>query len=294
MSSSTAAYGFVLACAVAGAVFWMIRPDLVMEMPALVLLLIVLVFSVALACGGQWYVHTRFPERFFIGHNEVGGFIIAIAGSLYSVLLGFLTVAAWQHYTEARQLVALESAASADAWHMAVGLPNSLRSRVRYDIVRYSNRIVSREWPLMRIGGIDTESDVLLMDAIAAAGTFSPKDLGASNAQNTTLQQLGVLHDVRQRRLSENAGAIVSFEWFVLLLGAICVIGFCWLFGAVNRKVHLLMTGVVAVIIASTLVLLFELQYPFRTNLRIGPDDWIAVIHHIQLMQSGPQMEMRM
>jgi len=259
-----------------------------------VLLFVVVVSSVALMCGGQWYVHSRFPERHFVGHNEVGGFIIAIAGSLYGVVLGFLTVAAWQHFTEARQLVAQESAAAADTWHMAVGLPAAVRTRVRYDMVRYSNRIVSNEWPLMRHGGFDKECDVLIMDAISAAGTFRPKDLLASNAQNATLQQLGVLHDVRQRRLSENGGAIVPFEWFVLILGAICVTCFCWLFGVANKNVHLLMTASVTIIIASTLVLLFELQYPFRTSLRIGPDDWIAEIHHIELMQNGAQMDMRM
>jgi hypothetical protein len=43
------------------------------------------------------------------------------------------------------------------------------------------------------------------------------------------------------------------------------------LFGAKNRRVHLLMTACAAVMVTSVLVLLFELQYPFRTGLRIAP-----------------------
>jgi hypothetical protein len=54
------------------------------------------------------------------------------------------------------------------------------------------------------------------------------------------------------------------------------------------------MTSCVAVMATSVLVLLFELQYPFRTGVRIGPDDWSAVIRHIAVMQGGSQPEMKM
>lgn len=54
------------------------------------------------------------------------------------------------------------------------------------------------------------------------------------------------------------------------------------------------MTATVTVIITSLLVLLFELQYPFRSDLRILPDSWNGAIEHIHIMQSGSQMDMRM
>jgi Protein of unknown function (DUF4239) len=283
-----------LAAALGAAIFWYLRPDLVMEIPAMLLLAMSIAFAVALACGGQWYLHQRFREEDFIRHNEIGGTILATAGTLYAVVLGFLIVATWQEFAQARQLVALESAAAADAWHMAVGLPRAQRSRVRSAILAYSNLMVAGEWPLMRRGTLDTRGDLLIMTAIGAAGTFRPADMSQSNAQSGTLAQLGILHDVRQRRLATNVSEIAPFEWFILLLGGVLVICFCWLFGAPNRIVHLAMTACVATIIASMLVLLFELQYPFRTSLRIGPDDWAAVVQHIRLMQAGNQTEMRM
>ena len=53
------------------------------------------------------------------------------------------------------------------------------------------------------------------------------------------------------------------------------------------------MTSAVTVIVASTLILLFELQYPFRSNIGVPSDDWVAVIDHIQSMQTGSLMYMR-
>lgn len=250
--------------------------------------------AVALACGGQLYVHRRFAHQDFVQHNEVGGFIIAVVGTLYAVVLGFLTVVVWQHFADARDLVAIESAAAADTWHTAVGLPIASRMRVRQDIVEYSNLMVDREWPDMRRGNFDLKADLVLMDAIAADGWFVPANLREGNAQSATMDQLSILHDDRQRRLNINANGVSWFEWVILLLGAVCVVCFCWLFGLRNERTHLIMTSAVTVVIVSMLVLLFELQYPFRSNIGIGSDAWSGAVSHIRLMQRGSQMQMRM
>ncbi|MBV8363791.1 MAG: DUF4239 domain-containing protein [Candidatus Eremiobacteraeota bacterium] len=264
------------------------------QIPPILLLIVAVFFAVALAAGGQVFLHRRFRDHDFVPHNEVGGFIIAVVGTLYAVLLGFLTVVAWQHFAEARDLVALESAAAADAWHMALGLPPAVRARIRGDVLRYATLMVDREWPDVRVARIRPDADWVLMDAIGSAADLTPRNARESNAQAATLQQLNTLHDFRQRRILSSQSGVSSFEWLVLFVGAACVIGFCWLFGSANARAHLLMTSVVAIIIAATLTLLFELQYPFRSAIGIGSGAWRATIDHIHLMQSGPQANMRM
>jgi hypothetical protein len=263
------------------------------QIPAVELLVVALAIGLIFACGGQWLVHRTFNRHDFVQHNEVGGFIIAVAGTLYAVLLGFLTVVAWQHFAEARQHVTLEAAAATDSWHAALGLPAAHRARVRQDLLQYAQLMVNNEWPDMRTGGFEKSGDFIIMDAISSAGNFSPKTLGESNSQSATLTQLGQLHDARLRRLTDNEVEISGFEWLVLFLGAACIICFCWMFGLSNRYVHLFMTSAVAIIITAMLVLLFELQLPFRSYLRIGPETWVAVIGHIHAMQVSTQMEMR-
>jgi Protein of unknown function (DUF4239) len=290
--ASVGAYALVsLATAVALA---RVGSDALLRMNAVGLLVWAATTTVALAGLGQWHLHRRFNAVNFVRHNEVGGFIVAVVGSLYGVLLAFMTVIAWQHFADCTQLVAQESAAATDAWHTAVGLPRAPRVRVRHDMLAYANAMLAQEWPAMRARGFDREADWTVMDAIGAAGQFDPRSLKEANAQTATLQQLSALHDYRQRRLSENRAGISSFEWLVLIVGFACVVGFCWLFGLENATVHLMMTSAVTIMVTATLVLLFELQYPFQSDLRIQPDDWTAVVTHIQYMQSGPQASMRM
>ena len=257
------------------------------SIPAVALLVCALVFSILAAGVGQIYVHRRFSTRDFIAHNEVGGIIIAVSGTLYAVILGFLTVVVWQHFVEAGQMVVLESDAVVDAWHTSVGLSPAVRERVRNDMIRYAQTMIDGEWPSMKHGEFDASAAILDMDAIDATGTFMPANLGESNAQTATMQQLGVIHDARQQRIAINGGGVPSFEWLVLLIGATCIICFCWLFELRNARMQLLMTSTVVTIIVSILVLLFELQYPFRSDVGIGPEAWKGAVEHIHQMQAG-------
>jgi hypothetical protein len=268
--------------------------DLLYSLPAPVLLLAAMAFALALALAGQVLVHRHFNRADFVAHNEVGGIMIAVAGTLYAVILGFMTVTAWQHFQAAREIVVAEANADIDVWHAAVGLPPGIRERVRQDMVDYANIMVGVEWDQMKHGQFDAKAAIIGMDAIDAAGSFVPANPGQVSAQNAILAQLTILHDSRQRRIAENYSGVSRFEWLVLVGAAACVVGFCWLFGIQNARIHLLMTSAVVVIIASALVLLFELQYPFRSAVRVQPDAWRNAINHIHLMQSGGQMNMRM
>jgi len=264
------------------------------SMPAALLLLVAVAISVAFFGAGQIYVHARFSSQDFVAHNEVGGIIIAVTGTLYAVVLGFLTVVVWQHFLEARELVVLEAGADVDAWHTAVGLPAAVRERVRHDMLRYATIMIDREWPMMRLGSFDRDAAAVAMDAIDATGALVPGNMGQSNAQAATMQQLGVMHDARQRRIAVNGSGVSWFEWLVLLIGATCVICFCWLFGLRNPRTQLLMTSTVVTIVVSILVLLFELQSPFRSAVGIGPDAWKAAVTHIHQMETDEGMKMNM
>ena len=268
--------------------------DFIYQIPAVLLLLLVLAATIMVAGAGQTLVHRCFKGSDFVTHNEVGGIIMAVSGSIYAVILGFLTVVAWEHFQEARELVVMEADADIDAWHTAVGLPKTTRIRVRQDVMKYAEIMKEREWPLMRHGGFDPDAAMVGMDASDVVGSAPIQNPGEANAQIATIQQLTVMHDARQRRIATNDSGVTWFEWLVLLIGAASIVCFCWLFGLKNRRTHLLMTSIVVTTIASILVLLFELQYPFRSNIGVGPQAWDKAIIHLHQMQASSMPGMRM
>ncbi len=254
-------------------------------------LLLVFAVAVALVCSnsGQRFLHRRFGGPRFLGHNEVGGIIVAVAGTIYAAMLGFLTVVAWQHFQQAGDLVVLEADADIDTWHTAVALQPAVRDHVRADMVNYANLMADVEWPAMRHGRFAESAVFISMDAIDATSMMIPANAAESNAQRATLDQLTILHDARQRRVAVNGSGVSWFQWLVLIEGAVCLTGLCWLLGMRNLPVHQLMTSAVVMVIVSILVLLFELQYPFRSNIGIGPETWNHALAHIRDMHVADQ-----
>ncbi len=249
-------------------------------LPSWVVLLGAVVIAVGLACGGHVAVRRAFPQTDFRGHNEVGGIVLGVTGGLFAVMLAFIVAIVWQEFDAASQRVAVEAAAATDLWHTASGLPAPLGPHVRSDLVEYASLMVHDEWPAMRTGGSSKRAEDVLTRTFEDVAQFHPRDAGAGNAQSASLQYLGALHDARHHRLDDNNSGVSPFEWTILLIGAVVVVGICYLVGLPSLRTQLLMTGAVAAMIASTFVLIFELDYPFRGDLSIAPVGWQEFLDH--------------
>ena len=247
-------------------------------LPAWLMLLLAVAAAVGIALGGQILVHRRLRPADFVASNDVAGFMITVVGTLYAVVLGFITVIVWQEFDASQQRVAAEAAAATDVWHMANSLPAPAGPQLKGIVVSYARAMVGDEWPAMQRGRTSRDGGALLERAYNSVGGFSPADFRSSNLQAAILRRLNEVHDDRRRRLQDNQSGVASFEWFILLIGAMVVIGFCYIFGVKNTRAHLIMTSAVAMIIMVMVVLIFELDYPFRGDLAVTSEPWTTFL----------------
>jgi hypothetical protein len=243
-------------------------------LPPWFVLIAAVALAAALACGGHILVRRAFPQVDFREHNDVGGIVLGVTGGLFAVMLAFIVAIVWQEFDAATQRVAVEVGAATDLWHTSRGLPAPLGPAVRRELVSYAAAMVHDEWPAMRTGGRSRRAEGLLTRTFEDVAQFRPANAGAANAQSASLQYLGALHDARHHRLDDNSSGVAPFEWTILLIGAIVVVGICFLVGLSSLRAQLIMTGAVAAMIAATFVLIFELDYPFRGELSIEPAGW--------------------
>jgi hypothetical protein len=149
-------------------------------------------------------------------------------------------------------------------------------------MARYAHVMVDREWPAMRDGRTSPEAEGILTDTLTEVARFRPADPGAANVQNEVLRHLAEMHDARRARLYDNNAGISPFQWLVLVIGALVVIGLCYLFGMANERVLRVIICAVGVMIVASWVLVFELDYPFRSDLGVTPDPWTAFLVRLQ------------
>lgn len=250
--------------------------NVVYAIPAWLLLFALCAFATIAACAGQWYVHQHFRSVDFARHNLVGGVILTVVGTLYAVTLAFVTVIVWQEFDASKERVSLEAGDAASIWHLSAGLPAPLGANLRSDMADYAKSMLTIEWPLMRQGLESERGETILTDAISNVARFRPTDMGSSNTQAIALARLTDLHDQRRHRYQDNASGVSWFQWTVIIMGAVVLVGFCYLFGVENTRVHLLMTAALAITISSMFVLIIELDYPFRGDLSISPEPWVT------------------
>ena len=82
---------------------------LLVHFPGSLLGLIIVVFVVAASVGSLLLVRRRIALATLEQYNEVAGFIIAVIGGLYAVLLAFVVISVWEQFDAAQTNAAHEA-----------------------------------------------------------------------------------------------------------------------------------------------------------------------------------------
>ncbi len=229
---------------------------------------------VALIVG---YLVSRFTSREVrTAHNDRAGFIIAVIGVIYAVLLAFVAVGVWERFEQADARTYEEAASVATIYRDSQSFPRTqtLRAMLR----AYVQSIVVHEWPQMHRGERSQVSNALLERIDARVRELTPGTLGLANVQAQMLAAADTAIADREARLTIDSGGINEIMWTVLLVGAVVTVAFTYLFGFDRTLMQLLMVGGLSFLIGLVLFLVGSLDYPFRGSIAVEPDAFRAVL----------------
>lgn len=238
---------------------------------------------VVIACAGHVAVKRTFDKADFIVHNEVAGFIIAVVGVLYAVLLGFLTIVVWEQFSQAEDRANQEVDAATDVWRFAPYLEAGDSTRLTADVGRYVDAVLFDEWPKMKRGQSSDAAQTQMVRLFDDAAGMRVDNDRTSNVQYQLLERVRLMADLRRSRINYTHSGVPNVIWVALLLGAVIVIGFEYLFGLPNFRVQLLMTGMTAAMIGLSFSVVVLLDFPFRGDVSISSERWAALHEQIEV-----------
>ena len=229
------------------------------------------------ACVGLCIFHRLVHLETRRTHNELTGFAIAVISVTYAVLLAFIAIATWESFSEAGQIVDSEADLVGSIYRDTQGLPRSMGDDIRKDTRDYVNTVIEEEWPVQRTGRTPSQGWEPLRKIHSAIVTMRPTNLGESVIQAELLRTLNELYRARASRLSAVEGHIPEVIWWIIFVGGALTTGYTFLFGFHDFRMHLVLTGSVAVSLSLVVVLIIALDWPFRGRVSISPDAYVKV-----------------
>jgi hypothetical protein len=113
---------------------------------------LIVILAILIAIAGLALVEYLVPWQVRQRHNDVAGFIYAVLGVVYAVLLGFVTIAVWEDFEVARSTTDSEANELAELFWLAREFPESEGEQLQ-DLTRsYAEVVIDEEWSLMSQG----------------------------------------------------------------------------------------------------------------------------------------------
>lgn len=253
------------------------------QMSGPVILVFFMAAVVLFALIGLLAVRRFVPHERLSQHTDVAGYVYAVIGVIYAVILAQVVVAAWEEYRDARDVAANEAYAVLNLERLSRGWPQAERDAIRVALMSYAEQVVEVEWPAMARGDFGlqsrTEASRQLWSAYDRVGR-GPEGDDAKYA--ASLDQLDNLDEARRNRFLFAESTLPQTMTLTLLIGGIVTVGFSYLFAVEDGWLHGLITASLAVLVALLLLLQYQLDSPFTGVDSIAPTAMQLVLDDIR------------
>jgi len=247
---------------------------------------LVVIGACLVALAGLELVQRLVPSEKRQEHNDVAGFLYAVVGVVYAVLLALLVIAVWEQFQRANETVESEANAVAEIAWLAHRLPEPERHVLQEEARAYAQEVVDEEWPQMEQGleGVQSRPEGwdLIDDIRATFQEVEPSTAAEQDFHAQGLTQIQRLYDARRMRMVQAEEGIPGILWAVLVFGAVVAVGFTYLFGLRNTWAHRLMVISLTAVIALVIFAIGAMEHPFSGGARVGPEAFELILERFE------------
>ena len=229
----------------------------------------------AIAFIGSLIVRRAVGAEVLAAHNDVAGFIYAVIGVVYAVLLGFTAIIVWEQFRRAQEVVELEANAIVDLYRNAAVFPANVRQEIDTRLRDYAGLVVEDEWPKMSSGQTSPKTWDAYNQLWHTYHVFEPRNDHQQTWYQESIQQLNELGDQRRARLLNVRESVPTVMWVVLLGAGAVTIAFSFLFGTKNPRAQGLMSAALTLTIGVVLLSILALEHPYAGITRVSPEAFL-------------------
>jgi hypothetical protein len=237
--------------------------------------------AIALSIIGTAVSVLFFGEQELSLNNVVGGFKYLYISSIYASFLGFLLFGVYNRYDKQREDVVSEVGELTTLDRLAAAFPAATRIQLREGIKEYARQVVEVEWPQLR----DRSARLTMISALDTLdytyGAVEPTTRKQRELIKYSRTLLSRIRDDRGIRILRSLGTLQVLLWGVTLTGTAVAMVFPWAFGSPNINATMLMSILSTLLMASIVLVVLKLSYPFSGEYGIQPTPYSAFIKEV-------------
>ena len=227
---------------------------------------------IGLSLLGMLLVRRNVTVSTLESHNDVAGFVYAVVGVIYAVLMAFMVFAVYGQYQTAEGRIEKEAASLGDLYRVSSKLREPTRSEVLVLLKAYARTMVEKEFPEMEKGKFHEEPKIQHDKLWNLFYEYKPKDEIDRLWFNQALSTFIGFADAKRDRMASVKQALPSFMWLVLYVGGFITIVYSYFFGTRNVWAQALIVIFLAGSVTLVLLLISALEHPFTGIIRVSPE----------------------
>jgi hypothetical protein len=230
---------------------------------------LVVVVVAAVAIAAMLFVRRTAPAGSYFEDGDRAAGVFGVLATGFAVLLGFVVFLAFESFDTSRSGAEAEAQIVAQQFQTAQLLPMAAREPMSEGLVCYARTIVYQEWPQMMSGAGANLVNPWGVAMFRTLQTIEPRAASEQAAYSKWLDQQSDRQSARSDRTHGAEGVIPAPLWIVLFLSAGIIFVFMLFFAdsAERAVVQATMMGGVAVVMTSTLLLLWFLDNPYHSGI---------------------------
>ncbi len=251
---------------------------LVMLSPGALFFLINTVFiliSILLLCLVRKVSHYQIRKS----QNDIIATIFNKAGAIFGIMIAFVVVILWQEYNKSRDNALKEGTEALELYRDLSLYPNRKKAAEAIKLLaEFAKLVIAEEYPAMADMRVSQMTEQVLTNLRNEIYNIIPQKPREQILYNKILRDFETLSRLRQNRLLSMESSLPFIVWMVLIAGTIIMIMFSIFLGGEKLWLHILMTSMLAIIIANAFYLIIELDYPFMGDLCAKPTSYIEML----------------
>ena len=222
----------------------------------------------AVAITAMLLVRRRAPAGSYFEDGDRAAGVFGVLATGFAVLLGFVVFLAFESFDTSRSGAEAEAQVVREQFETAQLFPVAVRARLSGELVCYARTVIQSEWPKMEAGKLADAANPWTLAMFRITKTVQPRSASEQAAYGKWLDQRTDREDARSDRTHGAEGVIPLQLWIVLFLSAVAIFVFMLFFAdsAERAVVQATMMGGVAIVITSTLLLLWFLDHPYHSG----------------------------